>query len=84
VRLNIRPFLKAADVGKKGAGILRSKPNIKWDKDRGKEPARAEDDYPWFWSDELPVTDYPGGRTFTGHRWNDVHLTAERKRSAAL
>ena len=39
VRINIRPFL-AQDIpgGKKGAGILRSKPNIKWEKDRGKEP----------------------------------------------
>ena len=39
VRLNIRPFM-AQDIrgGKKGAGILRSKPNIHWRKDRGKEP----------------------------------------------
>ncbi len=39
VRLNIRPFM-AEDIpgGKKGAGILRSKPNIHWRKDRGKEP----------------------------------------------
>ena len=50
VRLNIRPFL-ASDLpnGKKGAGILRYKPNIKWGKDRGKEPQRPKDDYPWFW-----------------------------------
>ena len=26
--------------GKKGAGILRAKPNIHWKKDRGKEPTR--------------------------------------------
>jgi hypothetical protein len=39
VRMNIRPFM-ARDIpgGKKGAGVLRAKPNIKWDKDRGKEP----------------------------------------------
>src|SRR5262249_38449454 len=37
VRVNIRPFMMAADIGKKGAGILRVKPNIKWNKDRGKE-----------------------------------------------
>src|SRR5207247_3136403 len=30
VRLNIRPFMQAVDVGKKGAGLLRAKPNIKW------------------------------------------------------
>ena len=38
VRLNIRPFM-AEDIpgGKKGAGILRAKPKIAWNKDRGKE-----------------------------------------------
>ncbi|MBK5939643.1 Eco57I restriction-modification methylase domain-containing protein [Halochromatium roseum] len=44
VRLNIRPFLLAGDVGKKGAGVLRAKPNIKWTKDRGKDVESA----PWF------------------------------------
>ena len=44
VRMNIRPFMSVDDVAKKGAGILRSKPNIKWDKDRGKDVATA----PWF------------------------------------
>jgi hypothetical protein len=38
VRLNIRPFLTVADVGAKGAGVLRWKPNIKWGVDRGKNP----------------------------------------------
>ena len=40
VRLNIRPFMRAElqSGGRKGAGILRVKPNIKWSKDRGKEP----------------------------------------------
>ena len=66
VRLNIRPFLRAElrKGGKKGAGILRARPNVKWTKDRGKEPQylkprRRGDDpeeyrpraaYPWFWS----------------------------------
>ncbi|WP_018403233.1 Eco57I restriction-modification methylase domain-containing protein [Marinobacter gelidimuriae] len=44
VRLNIRPFMTVADVKKKGAGILRDKPNIKWTKDRGKDVESA----PWF------------------------------------
>jgi hypothetical protein len=44
VRLNIRPFLSVPDVGKKGAGVLRDKPNIKWDKDRGKDVEAA----PWY------------------------------------
>ncbi len=43
VRLNIRPFLSVPDVGKRGAGILRDKPNIKWEKDRGKDVAST----PW-------------------------------------
>jgi hypothetical protein len=73
VRMNIRPFL-ASDIpgGKKGAGILRVKPNIKWDKDRGKEPKRDKAEYPWFWN----------GAGFTGDRVNDVHLTKEQKEKA--
>jgi hypothetical protein len=45
VRLNIRPFMAVPDVGRKGAGILRDKPNISWDKDRGKDVESA----PWFY-----------------------------------
>lgn len=44
VRLNIRPFLSVPDVGKKGAGCLRDKPNINWSKDRGKDVESA----PWY------------------------------------
>ena len=44
VRLNIRPFLTVPDVGKKGAGILRWKPNINWNKDRGTDVPSA----PWY------------------------------------
>lgn len=44
VRLNIRPFLTVPDVGKRGAGVLRDKPNIKWEKDRGKDVESS----PWF------------------------------------
>lgn len=44
VRLNIRPFMSVPDVGKKGAGILRDKPNINWDKDRGQDAESA----PWY------------------------------------
>lgn len=44
VRINIRPFMSAKDVGKKGAGILRAKPNITWNKDRGTDVESA----PWF------------------------------------
>ncbi len=87
VRLNIRPFLTVRDVGKKGAGILRSKPNIKWDKDRGSEPERLKGQFPWFWSclpEDKPnhVTDFNGGAEFTGERWNNLHYTLAAKKAA--
>jgi hypothetical protein len=84
VRLNIRPFMLATDVGKKGAGILRNKPGIKWDKDRGKEPKRDKAEYPWFWCEEEPDTDPVGGKNYPDkdNRWNNVHLTLEQKRKA--
>ncbi|MHC1757050.1 MAG: N-6 DNA methylase [Methanosarcina sp.] len=44
VRLNIRPFMSVPDVGKKGAGVLRDKPNINWKVDRGKDVESA----PWY------------------------------------
>ncbi len=64
VRMNIRPFMEA--------GILRKNPNIKWSKDRGKEPERKKAEYPWFWN----------GKEFTGNRVNDVHLTNAEKQAA--
>src|SRR5205085_1215538 len=44
VRINIRPFL-VSDIpgGKRGAGVLRVKPNIKWDKDRGQRAAARQE-----------------------------------------
>lgn len=71
VRLNIRPFLKARDVAKKDAGILRWKPNIHWRKDRGKDVESA----PWYYLG----LEY-GGKE--GDRINDHHLTLEEKRGA--
>jgi hypothetical protein len=87
VRLNIRPFLTVRDVGKKGAGLLRFKPNVKWDKDRGKEPQRPKSEFPWFWScdpesNPQHATDFSGGSTFTGERWNELHYTLAAKRAA--
>ncbi|WP_434429187.1 Eco57I restriction-modification methylase domain-containing protein [Aeromonas veronii] len=71
VRLNIRPFLKVADVGKKGAGILRFKPNINWNKDRGNDVASA----PWY-TLGLQYGEKEGARI------NDHHLSLEDKRAA--
>lgn len=71
VRLNIRPFMSVADVGKKGAGILRVKPNIHWKKDRGKDVDSA----PWY---NLGI-EY-GGKE--GDRINDHHLSLAEKQNA--
>ena len=71
VRLNIRPFMTVGDVKKRGAGVLRDKPNIKWNKDRGKDVPTA----PWYHLG--PEYGFPE-RT----RINDHHLTLEEKRKA--
>ena len=70
VYLNRRPFM-ADDPpgGKKGAGILRAKPNVHWRKDRGKEPFREQERFPWFWRDG----------EFTGERVNSVYLSITEK-----
>lgn len=82
VCVNIRPFLAAADLGKKGAGVLRAKPNVKWEKDRGKEPLRQRAEYPWFWGWDEKTRDFAGGRTFDGNRWNGLHYSREFKMAA--
>ncbi len=84
VRMNIRPFL-ASDLpnGRKGAGILRHKPNIKWKKDRGKEPERPKAEYPWFWGWDEKTEDFMGvGAKPDGNRWNGCHYTNKARRQA--
>jgi hypothetical protein len=71
VRMNIRPFLSVPDVAKRGAGVLRDKPNIKWEKDRGKDVDSA----PWY----TLGLQYGGNE---GDRINDHHLSLEEKRTA--
>ena len=73
VRLNIRPFM-AEDLpqGKKGAGVLRSKPSIHWKKDPGKEPMRDKEQFPWFWSNG----------SSTEERVNNVHWTKAERHAA--
>lgn len=71
VRLNIRPFMKVADVGKKGAGVLRIAPKIDWKKDRGTDVPSA----PWY---HLGL-EY-GGKE--GDRINDHHLSLAEKQAA--
>lgn len=97
VRLNIRPFLNAQlrKGGKAGAGLLRAKPGtIKWSKDRGKEPIRSKEEFPWFWgwdeNDPNLATDFgaqiagapPAGDSFDGNRWNDLHYSRAAKEAA--
>jgi hypothetical protein len=71
VRLNIRPFMTAKDMGKKGAGILRAQPNLSWEKDGGTDAESV----PWYnlgeqYSEKL------------GSRINDHHLTLAEKQAA--
>ena len=82
--------------GKKGAGILRAKtvPNIKWKKDRGKEPEsiRPREEFPWFYEcpgdtklddDRVDWTpDKAAGKDFDGNRWNDLHYSNAVKAQA--
>ena len=65
VRQNIRPFIKAGVLRKDLKAILKAK-------DRGNEPSRDRDQFPWFWD----------GDAFTGERVNDIHLTNTRKQDA--
>jgi hypothetical protein len=71
VRLNIRPFMSVPDIGKKDAGVLRDKPNIKWTKDRGQDVETA----PWYNLGPL----YDGKK---GDRINDHHLSLEEKKNS--
>jgi hypothetical protein len=70
VRINIRPWLMANVAphanAKKTLPILRVAPKITYGKDRGKEPARDEADFPWFASAD--------------DRKNDVHVSLDEKR----
>lgn len=71
VRLNIRPFMTAKDMDKKGAGILRGKPNVHWKKDRGTDVESA----PWY-----NLGEQYGEKL--GSRINDHHLTLAEKQVA--
>jgi len=73
LRMNIRPFMSVPDVGKKEAGILRSKPNIKWTKDRGNDVASA----PWY------TLGLQYGES-AGSRINDHHLKLAEKKDSRL
>lgn len=83
VRINIRPFMTAKVLNGRGKScILRSTPKIKLEKDRGKEPHRKKEEFPWFWSWDEQSEDFMGGREFDGNRWNDLHYSTKMKREA--
>jgi hypothetical protein len=89
VRINTRPFMTAKPLSAraKGACVLRVTPTIKWDKDRGKEPQRPREDFPWFWGWDPDNKDDQkdfGGRSKEpdGNRWNDLHYTRAFKEAA--
>ncbi|PWC39740.1 SAM-dependent methyltransferase [Azospirillum sp. TSO35-2] len=87
VRMNIRPFLTARPLDAKSvtACILRVTPRIKWDKDRGKEPERPKDDYPWFWGWDQKAANFAGtGDEPDGQRWNDLHYNNDAKCAARM
>jgi hypothetical protein len=84
VRMNARPFL-ACDLsrGKKGAGLFRSKFTLNWTKDRGNEPYRSKEDYPWFWNWDEKTVNFAGiSQEPDGNRWNDCHYTTTAKQAA--
>ena len=88
VRLNIRPFLtaKPRNSGRRDACILRVTPRVKKHAgaDRGAEPHREKEDFPWFWTDDADVAtqNFPGGPKFKGRRYNDFHYTRDFKQRA--
>jgi hypothetical protein len=87
VRMNIRPFMAAKPLGAraKGACIFRTTPKIKWEKDRGKEPQRPREDFPWFWGWGEKTIDFAGrGIKPDGNRWNDLHYSRSFKDAARV
>lgn len=84
VRLNIRPWLTAQphQPSRRDSCILRITPRMNYGKDRGKEPHRPMEDFPWFWSWDEQSDDFLGGKDFEGTRWNDLHYSLETKRQA--
>lgn len=82
VRLNIRPFMMAKTLN--GKSVFRKAPKLKWEKDRGKEPERSKQEYPWFWSWDGESDDFMGGRSFDGNRWNDLHYSNAVKEASRV
>ena len=84
VRMNIRPWLTATthQSGRRDGCILRVTPKVNYGKDRGKEPLREKEDFPWFWTWDEKTEDFAGGTKFDGARWNDPHYSLSTKQKA--
>lgn len=84
VRINIRPFMTAKILNGRGKStcILRTTPTIRWEKDRGKDPHRPKEDFPWLWSWDEGTDNFSGGHEFDGTRWNDLHYSCKLKKEA--
>jgi hypothetical protein len=84
VRLNIRPWLtaKPRESSRRDGCILRVTPRIPYGKDRGSEPHRTKEEFPWFWSWDERSDDFLGGKDFDGARWNDLHYSLVAKKQA--
>ena len=45
-----------------------------------------KEDFSWFWSwnpnDPAQINDFPGGKTFDGKRWNNLHYSRSFKEAA--
>jgi hypothetical protein len=86
VRQNIRPFITAKPLNARSSSacILRVTPkSIQKEKDRGKEPYREKEAFPWTWSwDESGTIDFAGGNRFDGNRWNNLHYSIRFKQAA--
>jgi hypothetical protein len=81
VRLNIRPWLAAKPYqpSRRDACILRATPRINYGKDRGKEPHRSTEHFPWLWSWDERSENFAGRNDFDGARWNDLHYSLSAK-----
>jgi hypothetical protein len=84
VRINIRPFMNARPLGARGQKIciFRTTPNVRFEKDRGKDTQHARELFPWLWNWKGEKVDFLGGTSFDGNRWNDLHYTVSFKKTA--
>jgi len=61
------PIPARRDVGKRGAGLFRTVPLKLKDDDRGTEPHRPKEEYPWFYCEDEPGSDPDVGKEFVAN-----------------